>query len=427
MIKIYQSTEEGASVFLREGHSLNQEIVNNVQKIVEDIRVNGEEAVFAYTKRFDQAELTKATWQVSKAEIEEAYNSVDQEFLDALSQAKENIMGYHRKQLQNSWWNVDEQGNITGLIYRPLDRVGLYVPGGTAAYPSSVLMTALPAIVAGVEEIIMVSPPGKDGKMNPYTLVAAQECGVTAIYKMGGAQAVAALAYGTESLAPVRKIVGPGNIYVTVAKKLVYGQVDIDMLAGPSEILIVADETANPRFVAIDLLSQAEHDTLAKAVLITPSKKLAEEVQQEVENWLGKLSRVAIARQSIDNGSGIVITRDIEEAIDLANDFAPEHLELAVDNPMELLGKIKNAGAIFLGHFTPEPLGDYYAGPNHVLPTGGTGKFYSLLNVDMYLKKSSVLSYSQSGLNAAAKDVIKLATVEGLDAHANAIRVRVQG
>lgn len=425
MLRIINSKETGVQDLLRKVHGVDESLINSVRQIVEDVRINGEAAVFHYTRRFDGAELSAATWQVTEAELEEACRQVEEEFLAALRRAKANIISFHQKQLQKSWWETDSKGNITGQIYRPVERVGIYVPGGTAAYPSSVLMTALPAVVAGVKEIIMTSPPNADGTMNPYTLVAAKEAGVTAVYKAGGAQAIAALAYGTENLRPVQKIVGPGNIFVTLAKKMVYGQVDIDMLAGPSEILVIADETARPEFVAADLLSQAEHDPLASAILLTPSQELAQAVRGEVEVQLEMLPRKEIARKSIDSASGIIVTEDLEEALALANEFAPEHLELAVEDPFRWLGKIRNAGAIFLGHFSPEPLGDYFAGPNHVLPTGGTAKFYSPLNVDIYMKKSSLIVYSRQGLEAASQDIIKLASVEGLDAHANAIRVRV--
>lgn len=426
MIKIYRSQSTEVRQLIERVHGYDEKLLAAVEKIVEDVRLRGEEAVWEYTKRFDGAELTKDNWQVSPEEWEAAYEQVDQEFLEALRRAKENIRDFHQKQLSKSWWEMDERGCMVGQIYRPLERVGIYVPGGTAAYPSSVLMTALPALVAGVKEIIMTSPPNADGTLNPYTLVAAKEAGVTAIYKMGGAQAIAALAYGTRNLKPVQKIVGPGNIYVTLAKKLVYGQVDIDMLAGPSEILIIADASAKADYVAADLLSQAEHDPLASAILLTPVESLALEVQKQVDLQLQQLPRQEIARKALEQAGGIIVTQCLEEAVALANELAPEHLELALADPFPWLGKIKNAGAIFLGHYSPEPLGDYYAGPNHVLPTGGTAKFYSPLNVDMYLKKSSLIAYSQAGLRDAARDIIKLATVEGLAAHANAIRVRME-
>jgi histidinol dehydrogenase len=426
MLKIWKSHEPAVQDFLYQAHHKNQDLLKSVEEIVEAVREKGEEAIFAYSKKFDGADLNLDSWQVKPAEIQEAYKKVDEAFLNALKKAYNNIFAFHQKQKQNSWWEMDENGNILGQIYRPLARVGIYVPGGTAAYPSSVLMTAIPAVVAGVQEIIMTSPPASDGSLNPYTLVAADVAGVTQIYKMGGAQAIAALAYGSKNLKAVDKIVGPGNIYVTLAKKLVYGQVDIDMLAGPSEILIVADETAKAKYLAADLLSQAEHDPLASSILVTTSFKLANEVQQEVEKQLKSLSRAAIARKAIDQGGCVIVVKDLEEAVSIANDFAPEHLELAVEAPFEILGKVQNAGSIFLGHYSPEPLGDYFAGPNHVLPTGGTARFYSPLNVDMYVKKSSLISYSKNGLQKVGNDIIKLAQVEGLDGHAKAIEVRME-
>ncbi|HHU31195.1 MAG: histidinol dehydrogenase [Zhaonellaceae bacterium] len=426
MLKIWQAGDPAVKKFLTKTHNKNQDLLKNVEEIVEAVRLNGEEAVFAYTRKFDGATLNLDSWKVKTEEIQAAYKQVDVDFLRAIKKAYAKIVAFHEKQKQKSWWEMDENGSILGQIYRPLARVGIYVPGGTAAYPSSVLMTAVPAVVAGVKEIIMTSPPAFDGSLNPYTLVAADLAGVTEIYKVGGAQAIAALAYGTENLKPVDKIVGPGNIYVTLAKKLVYGQVDIDMLAGPSEILIVADETAKADYIAADLLSQAEHDPLASAILLTTSDTLANDVKQEVTKQLNSLPRAAIARKAIEQGGCAIIVKDLEEAIGLANDFAPEHLELAVDAPFDVLGQVQNAGAIFLGHYSPESLGDYYAGPNHVLPTGGTARFYSPLNVDMYMKKSSLISYSKKGLEQVGQDIIKLAQVEGLEAHAKAIEVRME-
>ena len=338
----------------------------------------------------------------------------------------DNIRAFHARQLRSSWMEPDSEGNILGQITRPLHRVGIYVPGGTAAYPSSVLMNALPAQVAGVSQIAMVSPPAADGSMNPYTLAAASACGVTEIYKVGGAQAIAALAHGTQSVPRVDKITGPGNIYVTMAKKLVYGTVDIDMLAGPSEVLIVADHTANPRYAAADLLSQAEHDPLASAILVTPSVDLARVVQRELELQLATLSRKEIAQQSLADYGAIILTSDLGEAMEIANQFAPEHLELLLENPFVWLGQVKNAGAVFMGSYSPEPIGDYFAGPNHILPTGGTARFYSPVTVDTFTKKTSVIAYSKGGFETAAPRVIKLATVEGLDAHANSIKVRLE-
>ncbi|MGM9571109.1 MAG: histidinol dehydrogenase [bacterium] len=402
------------------------DLEQKVREIVEQVKENKDAALFEFTEKFDHVALSPATVRVQEEEFAAAYKAVDEEFLAAIRLAKERISSFHAKQKKNSWLETNEDGTILGQVYRPLDSCGLYVPGGTAAYPSSVMMNALPAKVAGVERIVMVSPPGREGKMNPHVLVAAKEAGVTEVYKVGGAQAIAALAFGTESLPKVDKIVGPGNIYVTLAKKLVYGAVNLDMLAGPSEVLVIADEQADPELMAADLLSQAEHDVLASAILITPSEKLAYAVQQEVEKQLAVLPRKEIAGQSIANRGLILIVRDLEEAIEMANFYAPEHLEVAVDNPWQYLGKIKHAGAIFLGSYSPEPLGDYLAGPNHVLPTGGTARFFSPLNVDDFMKKSSVLSFTQEGLNKVGSQAVKLATVEGLTAHAHSVELRMK-
>jgi histidinol dehydrogenase len=403
-----------------------QEIEARVLEIVEGVRQRGDAAVFEYTQRFDRAEIGLDNFRVSRAEIENARDAVDDDFIQALEEAIINIRAFHEKQKQHSWMEPDALGNILGQISRPLGRVGIYVPGGTAAYPSSVLMNALPAQVAGVEEIAMVTPPAADGSMNPYTLVAADACGVTEIYKVGGAQAVAALAFGTKTLPKVDKITGPGNIYVTIAKKLVYGEVDIDMLAGPSEVLVIADAAANPRYVAADLLSQAEHDLMASSLLVTPSRALAEAVLVELDRQLNTLSRREIMEKALNDYGAIILTEDLEEAMEVANRFAPEHLELLVENPFTWLGKVKNAGAVFVGSFSPEPIGDYFAGPNHILPTGGTARFYSPVTVDTFVKKTSVIAYSEAGFYAAAPKVIKLAEVEGLDAHANSVKVRLE-
>lgn len=424
MLRIVNSQDPLVEELRQAGQSSGNEVLTQVMEIINAVKRDGDKALYEYTERFDGASLAGRGLQVTAGEIEAAYGEVTPAFLEALRRAKENIINFHRCQLEKSWWQVDEAGNILGQLYRPLARVGLYVPGGRAAYPSSVLMTALPGVVAGVKELVMVTPPRRDGTVNPYTLVAAKEAGVTEIYKIGGAQAVAALTYGTETIRPVDKIVGPGNIYVTMAKKLCYGDVDIDMLAGPSEILIIADATANPVYLAADLLSQAEHDPLARAILITPEKDLAEQTAQEVARLLAELPRREIAGQSLRERGAIILTADLEEAFDLANRFAPEHLELCLDQPFIWLGRVQNAGAVFLGHYSPEPLGDYYAGPNHVLPTGGTARFSSPLNVEMYMKKTSLIGYSQSGLMAAAEAVEELARVEGLEAHARAINVR---
>ena len=427
MIKVIKADEtEEIDRLIENLHSREDSVLENVSEILSIVEKTGLEGVLELSKRYDGAELNKDSWQVSEMEYQRAYSSVDDEFLTALRKAIINVRNFHLKQLTKSWWQIDDQGNYTGQLIKPLERVGCYVPGGTAAYPSSVLMTVLPAKVAGVKETIVVSPPSKDGIINPYTLVAARECGADKVYKVGGAQAIGALAYGVEGLAKVQKIVGPGNIFVTMAKKQVYGQVDIDMLAGPSEILVIADETAKASYVAADLLSQAEHDKRASAILITDSIKLAENVKLELQKQLKLLKRECIAEESLKTNGAIILVAGLEEAVAIANKIAPEHLELAVEAPFELLGKVENAGAVFLGHHSPEPLGDYYAGPNHVLPTGGTAKFYSSLNTDMYLKKSSIICYSKDGLKQVGKDIIKLATVEGLEAHANAIRVRME-
>ena len=365
----------------------------SVKEILDRVKEEKDAAVFAYTAKFDGAELTADTIEVTETEIEEAYAQVDDTLLAVIRKAKDNIESYHAKQRQNSWFDSKPDGTILGQKITPLHRVGVYVPGGKAVYPSSVLMNVMPAKVAGVDEIIMVTPPGKNGKVNPNTLVAAKETGVDKIYKVGGAQAIAALAYGTESIPKVDKIVGPGNIYVALAKKAVYGHVSIDSIAGPSEILVVADETANPRYVAADLLSQAEHDELASAILVTTSEKLAHEVSDQVDGFLKELSRAEIISKSLDNYGYILLADTMEDVIDVANEIASEHLEIQTKNPFEVMTKIRNAGAIFIGEYASEPLGDYFAGPNHILPTNGTAKFFSPLSVDDFIKKSSIISY----------------------------------
>ena len=366
------------------------------------------------------------TIEVTDAEIEEAYAQVDDTLLTVIRKAKDNIESYHAKQRQNSWFDSKPDGTILGQKITPLHRVGVYVPGGKAVYPSSVLMNVMPAKVAGVDEIIMVTPPGKNGKVSPNTLVAAKEAGVNKIYKVGGAQAIAALAYGTESIPKVDKIVGPGNIYVALAKKAVYGHVSIDSIAGPSEILVVADETANPRYVAADLLSQAEHDELASAILVTTSEKLAHEVSDQVDGFLKELSRAEIISKSLDNYGYILLADTMEDVIDVANEIASEHLEIQTKNPFEVMTKIRNAGAIFIGEYASEPLGDYFAGPNHILPTNGTAKFFSPLSVDDFIKKSSIISYSREALQKVHKDIESFAKAEQLTAHANSIHVRFE-
>lgn len=394
-----------------------------VDKIVGDVRRDGDEAVIKYTKLIDRTEFTPEEFVVTEAEYEAAYQEADPAVVDSLRKAAENVRRYHQEQKPNSWMTYRDKGSILGQSVIPLDRVGIYVPGGTAAYPSSVIMNAMPAVVAGVKEIIMMVPP-KNGKINPYVLVAAKEAGVSQIFKIGGAQAIAAMAFGTETIPRVDKITGPGNIFVTLAKKAVYGHCDIDMLAGPSEILIVADKTADPAYTAADMLSQAEHDMLASSIVITDSPELAEKVAVEAEKQLKVLPREEITRASLDRNGMIIITEDIMQAVELANVSAPEHMEVLTEQPFQLLPYIRHAGAVFLGAYSPEPLGDYFAGPNHVLPTGGTARYYSVLNVETFMKRTSIISYTQEQLNAVSDDVIRLAEAEGLQAHANAVKLR---
>lgn len=402
------------------------EIEQRVSGILADVRENGDKALFAYTRKFDQAEVSAENIKVTEEEIAEAYKTVDPVLLDVIRKALVNIRAYHEKQRRTSWFDTRRDGSLLGQKITPLARVGVYVPGGKAVYPSSVLMNILPAKVAGVDEIIMTTPPGKDGKIPASTLVAAKEAGVDTVYKAGGAQAVAALAYGTESIPKVDKIVGPGNIYVALAKKAVYGHVSIDSIAGPSEILVLADETANPRYVAADLLSQAEHDELASAILITTSRKLAEEVQQEIDGFLQVLSRSPIISASLENYGMIFVAETMDMAIDAANQIASEHLEIVTRDPFAVMTKIRNAGAIFIGEYSSEPLGDYFAGPNHVLPTNGTAKFFSPLSVDDFVKKSSVIYYTREALEPVHEDIIRFAEAEQLTAHANSIKVRFE-
>ena len=402
------------------------EYEGQVAEIIENVRKNKDSAIFEYSKKFDHADINAENILVSEEEIKEAYEKVDAKLLEVMRKSLVNIRAYHEKQKQNSWFQSEENGAILGQKVTPIEKVGVYVPGGKAVYPSSVLMNVVPAKVAGVDEIIMTTPPGKDGKVNPSTLVAAKEAGVDKIYKVGGAQAVAALAFGTESVPKVDKIVGPGNIYVAFAKKAVFGHVSIDSIAGPSEILVLADDTATPRYVAADLLSQAEHDEMASAILVTTSKKLAEEVSKEVDKFTEELSRKEIIQKSLDNFGYILVAETMDEAIATANEIAPEHLEIITENPFETMTKIKNAGAIFLGEYSSEPLGDYFAGPNHVLPTNGTAKFFSALGVDAFVKKSSIISYSREALEPVYKDIVQFAECEQLTAHANSIRVRFE-
>ncbi|WP_043930291.1 histidinol dehydrogenase [Bacillus sp. EB01] len=418
-------------VFAEEALSINRSIesgtneqLDAVQRILADVRVRGDEAIREYTEKFDGVRL--ASFKVTESELEAAYREVDDTFIEIIREASANIRAFHEKQLRTSWLTTEENGTILGQKITPLVSAGVYVPGGTAAYPSSVLMNVIPAQVAGVGRIAMVSPPDKNGRIPASVLIAAKEAGVTEIYKVGGAQAIAALAYGTESIAPVDKITGPGNIYVALAKKEVYGDVAIDMIAGPSEIAVLADETAFADEVAADLLSQAEHDPRACSVLVTTSRLLAEEVALEIGRQLELLPRRDIASRAIEDYGAIYVARDMDEAVRLINELAPEHLEIMTENPMELLGKIKHAGAIFLGRYSSEPVGDYFAGPNHVLPTNGTARFSSPLNVDDFQKKSSIISYSGAALKANAGKIASFARMEGLEAHARAVEARLK-
>ena len=397
-----------------------------VADILANVKEKGDEALFSYTKEFDKVEVTPETIRVTEEEIEEAYKAVDASLLEVIRKALVNIRSYHEKQRQNSWFTSTENGTMLGQKVTPLNRVGVYVPGGKAVYPSSVLMNIVPAKVAGVPHIVMTTPPGKDGKVNPSTLVAAKEAGADEIYKVGGAQAIGALAYGTASIPKVDKIVGPGNIFVALAKKAVYGHVSIDSIAGPSEILVLADETANAHYVAADLLSQAEHDEMASAILITTSTELAQNVEKEIEGYLKVLSRKEIIEKSLENFGYILIAEDMDEAIEAANEIASEHMEIVTKNAFEVMMKVRNAGAIFIGEYSSEPLGDYFAGPNHVLPTNGTAKFFSALSVDDFIKKSSIVYYSKSALQEIHKDIIQFASSEQLTAHANSIAVRFE-
>ena len=398
---------------------------DSVNEILSNVKENGDKAIFDYTKKFDGADINAENILVTKEEIQEAYDSLEnKELVDIIRKSLNNIKVYHEKQKQYSWFDSKPDGSLLGQKVTPIARVGVYVPGGKAAYPSSVLMNVIPAKVAGVEEIVMVTPPGKDGKVNPNTLIAANEAGVDKIYKVGGAQAIGALAYGTESIKKVDKIVGPGNIFVALAKKAVFGFVSIDSIAGPSEILVLADETANPKYVAADLLSQAEHDELASAILVTTSGELANEVSKWVDKFVKELSRTEIMEKSLENYGYILVAETMDDAIDAANEIASEHLEILTKNPFDTMTRVKNAGAMFLGEYSSEPLGDYFAGPNHVLPTNGTAKFFSPLSVDDFIKKSSIISFSREALEPMSQDIQKFAKAEGLTAHANSIKVR---
>lgn len=397
-----------------------------VAEIIETVKKGGDEALFSYTEKFDHCKMDAAHIRVTREEVDEAYQKVDADFVEVMKKSAANIRAFHEKQLRNSWFDPKPDGTILGMKILPIAIAGVYVPGGKAAYPSSVLMNVLPAKVAGVERIIMTTPPGADGKVNPGTLVAAHIAGVDEIYKVGGAQAIAAMAFGTQSIPKVDKITGPGNIFVALAKKACFGYVSIDSIAGPSEILVIADETANPRYVAADLLSQAEHDELASAILITTSKTLADQVSVEVDRFVANLSRREIIEKSLNNYGYILLVDSLDEAADTANEIASEHLEILTKDPFAMMTKIRNAGAIFLGEYSSEPLGDYFAGPNHVLPTNGTARFFSPLNVDDFLKKTSIISYSRPALEKIHQDIERFAENEGLTAHANSIRVRFE-
>lgn len=397
-----------------------------VAEIIDKVREEGDTALFSYTKKFDKWDMNADNIRVSEQEIDEAFENADKEFIEVMKRAAANITDFHQKQLRNSWIDTKPDGSILGQRILPINISGVYVPGGKAAYPSSLLMNVLPAKVAGVKRIIITTPAGADGKVNPGTLVAAKIAGVNEIYKVGGAQAIAAMAFGTRSIPKVDKITGPGNIFVALAKKACFGYVSIDSIAGPSEILVIADETANPRYVAADLLSQAEHDELASAILITTSKELADAVSKQIDGFLKELSRADIIRKSLDNYGYILLADSLEDAVSAANEIASEHLEILTKDPYYVMTKIQNAGAIFLGEYSSEPLGDYYAGPNHILPTNGTAKFFSPLNVDDFMKKTSIISYSRDALEKAHKDIEMFAEKEGLTAHANSVRVRFE-
>ena len=414
-----------ADMLKRDPNNYNS-YTQTVQAIVDDVKKNRDAAVFSYTEKFDGAQISADNIRVTGEEIEKAMAQVEPGLLNVMKKSMENIRRYHEKQLRNSWFDAQPDGTILGQKMTALESVGVYVPGGKAAYPSSVLMNIIPAEVAGVKRIAMVTPPGKDGSVNPVTLTAAHLAGATEVYKVGGAQAIAALAFGTESIPRVNKIVGPGNIFVALAKKAVYGHVSIDSIAGPSEILVIADERANARYVAADLLSQAEHDELASAILVTTSMELAKEVSKEVDGFVEVLSRGEIIRKSLDNYDYILVVKTLEEAVKTANSIAPEHLEIVTANPFEVMTKIQNAGAIFIGEYSSEPLGDYFAGPNHILPTNGTAKFFSPLGVDDFVKKSSIIYYSREALEKAHRDIEAFAEAEHLTAHANSIKVRFE-
>jgi len=424
MVRVKKSSDVNLKSLRANVNAALENVSAQVQRMIEEVRFRGDDALCDFTLKYDGVDLRERGIRVSAEEIEAARNSVDSEFIAALRRAASNIRQYHQRQKTYSWIDCDVEGLTWGRLIRPLSRVGIYVPGGTAAYPSSVLMNAIPAQVAGVKEIVMVSPPDKNGSISPYSLAAAAELGITEIYRLGGAQAIAALAVGTDTIKPVVKITGPGNIYVTAAKKLVYGEVDIDMLAGPSEIFIVAEGLEYAAYIAADMLSQAEHDPNSASILATPDPQLAEAVKEELALQLEDLPRAAICRTSLENNGLIIITDTIDEAVEAANEYAPEHLELIVENPMALIGQIKAAGSVFVGPYTPEPVGDYYGGTNHILPTGGTAVYASPLSVSDFVKSTSLISYSRDRLLASVRDIELLAQIEGLGAHANAVRIR---
>ena len=427
IVKLSKESKENllADLLKRDPNNYGQ-YADTVQAIVDDVKARGDEALFEYTEKFDKVKVTKDTIRVTKEEIDEALKQVDPKLMEVMVKSMKNIRAFHEKQKQLSWFDTTPDGTILGQRVTPLDSAGLYVPGGKAAYPSSVLMNIIPAEVAGVNRIVMVTPPGKDGKVNPVTLAAAHIAGATEVYKVGGAQAIAALAFGTESIPKVNKIAGPGNIYVALAKKAVYGHVSIDSIDGPSEIMVLADESANAKFVAADLLSQPEHDELACAILVTTSMKLAEEVSKLTEEFIAGLSRKEILQKSIDNYGYILEADSMDDAVDVVNEIAPDHLEIQTINPFETMTQVRNAGAIFMGEYSSEPLGDFFAGANHVLPTNGTAKFFSPLGVDAYVKKSSIIYYSKDALKAIHNDIETFAKAEGLTAHANSIAVRFE-
>lgn len=427
IIKLNESTKKNIQEdLLKRSPNQYEAYADTVAEIIKDVQVDGDKALFSYTKKFDQVNINVDNVLITEEEINEAYNKVDKKVIDSIRKAKVSIEAFHLKQKQNSWFDASKEGVILGQRITPIEKVGVYVPGGKAAYPSSLLMNVIPAKVAGVSRIVMTTPPDKEGKIYPGTLVAAREAGVTEIYKVGGAQAIAALAFGTESIPKVDKIVGPGNIYVALAKKVVYGHVGIDSIAGPSEILVLADETANPRYVAADLLSQAEHDELASSILVTTSRELAKKVSDEVDKFLETLPRNDIINKSLDNYGYLLVAKNMEDAIDITNEIATEHLEIMTKDPFMVMTKIKNAGAIFIGEYSSEPLGDYMAGPNHILPTNGTSKFFSPLGVDDFIKKSSIISYTKEALEEIHTDIEIFAKSEGLTAHANSIAVRFE-